>query len=29
VERPAMRTTESGAHVACHLVPGTPVRDDI
>ena len=24
-ERPAMRVTESGAQVACHLVPGTPV----
>jgi peptide/nickel transport system ATP-binding protein len=25
VERPAMRLTEGGAQVACHLVPGTPV----
>ena len=25
IERPAMRLTESGALVACHLVPGTPV----
>jgi oligopeptide/dipeptide ABC transporter ATP-binding protein len=25
IERPAMRLTESGAQVACHLVPGTPV----
>jgi len=24
-ERPEMRVTESGAQVACHLVPGTPV----
>jgi peptide/nickel transport system ATP-binding protein len=28
IERPAMRVTESGAQVACHLVPGTPVPAD-
>ena len=28
VERPAMRVTETGAQVACHLVPGTPLPTD-
>jgi len=28
-ERPAMRVTETGAQVACHLVPGTPLPTDV